>query len=142
MIYWTVKSIPELAALPTHERRELLRKTLWKAWLHWQTWAALAVSWLLPYSGGIVAFKVLGPMVPPSALFAPHGPLIILAIIWLPALLLGAVGCLIFDQTFKRMLRRHLPDVVPTRCRACGYDLRATPDRCPECGQVPEKAVT
>jgi hypothetical protein len=43
-------------------------------------------------------------------------------------ILLGAV-LVAFERASRRAGETH-------KCGTCGYDLRATPDRCPECGQV------
>ena len=55
---------------------------------------------------------------------------------WLPAALLG--GCC--WVCIRGMRRRHRTRSAGL-CAACGYDLRATPDRCPECGAVPSNAI-
>jgi len=48
--------------------------------------------------------------------------------LWVPTLAMAAAP---LWMTSRR--RRHR---LAGLCAACGYDLRATPDRCPECGMV------
>ena len=44
--------------------------------------------------------------------------------------------CGVFSLLLVGMLLRRRTS-RPGACAHCGYDLRATPDRCPECGTVP-----
>jgi hypothetical protein len=49
---------------------------------------------------------------------------------WFMAVLLGILPT-IWLMRYRKRRERWLKG----RCRRCGYDLRATPDRCPECGE-------
>jgi hypothetical protein len=49
------------------------------------------------------------------------------------------VGVTVIGLPMMRQMRRRR-DALKGRCANCGYDLRATPERCPECGAVPKVA--
>lgn len=52
--------------------------------------------------------------------------------LWVPVIVLVSLGAVPLIAPFRRRARRRRG-----LCEKCGYDLRATPDRCPECGTVP-----
>ena len=50
------------------------------------------------------------------------------------------VGCTgVIPIRFAITFRKYKARKRQGACFFCGYDLRATPDRCPECGEVPKK---
>jgi|SRR5258706_8651302 len=58
----------------------------------------------------------------------------VLPLIWLFRLIIDRATAYHRRMRAERAFRR-------LRCARCGYDLRATPDRCPECGTIPVKAI-
>jgi hypothetical protein len=77
-------------------------------------------------AGGFVYFTYVQPYPPPPCRFTEIG-----IPFWFISLVAAA--------PLTIWLRFRLTRKQYGFCAACGYDLRATPNRCPECGTVPRK---
>jgi len=90
---------------------------------------ASGVEWRVVSYRDVLSVEKLVPIGSPHDTFAQTEPIAIPYTILLGLFLFLPVLRLLWPEFGPKRSRRG-------HCRKCGYDLRATPDRCPECGTI------
>jgi hypothetical protein len=122
-LYWRLKSVPELKGLEKTEREWRMiqaGKHLTSTWIAWAI-----VFGVINGGSPIVDILYHWRRVPWYLRFGLPGAADLFWLILLSPLVISRAR-----PYFRQM---------NGCCFTCGYDLRATPGRCPECGTIPPK---
>ncbi len=117
-------SKPGLNELSTRQRMRIVGWCYLCSFAYWQTWAPLILATVFALAGQMaVRFTMPALTTFQAPLYGLWGGVV--------AWLLGSYVCSkIRGQVVRKLIRKQFPQL----CQECGYDLRATAGRCPECG--------
>ena len=123
---------PEMKRLESeHERREAVRLTKKAIGASKRFWAAFALFVVLALAG----FKMLGWLSTPGT--TTRNIIIYTIVVPVAYVLLFSR---LYSQKIRQSVRRQLVRNGDPVCIFCGYDLRSSKERCPECGAACQTA--
>ena len=119
-----VEMIPELADMPRGQRWRVLGGCHLRSFADWRTWAGLLLAVVMAIAGQI-AVRYAFP-----EFTTRHAPLYGFS----GAVVFWLIGSHLSWKIRVSVVRKLVRKQFPHLCGNCGYDLRGSDGRCPECG--------